>query len=79
LALRKAADHLKQEYNFELDYSSICKWISKFVDIVQPYVDRLVPKMGGVYHVDEMLLHVRKDHNEQTMSHSEAENHTEAI
>jgi hypothetical protein len=34
-----------------------------------------VPKMGGVYHVDEMLLHVRKENNEQTMNHSE-ENHT---
>jgi putative transposase len=75
VSLRKAADHLKQFYNFGVDYSSICRWIRKFVDLVQPYVDSLVPKMGGVYHVDEMLLHVRKENNEQTMNHSE-ENHT---
>jgi hypothetical protein len=31
--------------------------------------------MGGVYHVDEMLLHVRKENNEQTMNDNE-ENHT---
>lgn len=75
VSLRKAADHLKHLYNFEVDYSSICRWIRKFVDLVQPYVDGLVPKTGGVYHVDEMLLHVRKENNEQTMDHSE-ENHT---
>gem|GEM_PF-6694741 len=33
-----------------------------------------VPKTGGVYHVDEMLLHVRKENNEQTLNHSQ-ENH----
>jgi len=43
--------------------------------LVQPYVDGLVPKTGGVYHVDEMLLHVRKENNEQTMNDNE-ENHT---
>ena len=75
VSLRKAADHLKQLYNFEVDYSSICRWIRKFVDIVQPYIDGLVPKTGGVYHVDEMLLHVRKENNEQTMNDNE-ENHT---
>ncbi len=75
VSLRKAADHLKQLYIFEVDYSSICRWIRKFVDIVQPYIDGLVPKTGGVYHVDEMLLHVRKENNEQTMNDNE-ENHT---
>jgi hypothetical protein len=70
VSLRKAADHLKQLYNFEVDYSSICRCIRKFVDLVQPYVDGLVPNMGGVYHVDEMLLHVRKENNEQTMNDS---------
>jgi transposase-like protein len=76
VSLRKAADHLKQLYNFDVDYSSICRWIRKFVGIVQPYVDGLVPKMGGVYHVDEMLLHVRKENNEQTMNDLNEENHT---
>ena len=47
----------------------------KFTRLVQPYVDGLVPKTGGVYHVDEMLLHVRKENNEQTMNDNE-ENHT---
>jgi len=41
--------------------------------LVQPYADSLFPKTGG--HVDEMLLHVRKENNEQTMNHSD-ENHT---
>src|SRR5207245_10987591 len=50
-------------------------WIRNFTRLVQPYVDGLVPKMGGVYHVDEMLLHVRKENNEQMMNDNQ-ENHT---
>ena len=36
-----------------------------------------VPKIGGVYHVDEVLLHVRKENNQQTMSCLNEENHTQ--
>jgi transposase-like protein len=75
VSTRKTAEHLKQLYNFSIDDSSICRWIMKFTRLVQPYVDGLVPKTGGVYHVDEMLLHVRKENNEQTMNDNE-ENHT---
>jgi hypothetical protein len=38
------------------------------------YVDSLVPKqIGGVYHVDDMLLHVRKEKNNELQTR---ENHT---
>lgn len=48
VSTRKTANHIKQLYNFSIDDSSICRWIRKFVELVQPYVDGLVPKMGGV-------------------------------
>jgi phosphoribulokinase len=41
-------------------------WIDKFGKIVTPFVDSLVPKdVSGVYHIDEMMVHVRKEHHEK--------------
>src|SRR5206468_8423353 len=64
ISFRKIADHLKSE-GTEINQSSICRWIRRFNQTVKPYVDSFVPaQVGGVYHVDEMLLHVRKEDNE---------------
>lgn len=77
VSIRKIEEHLKQAYSFEIDNSSICRWIRKFNATVQPYVDSFVPaQVGGVYHVDEMLLHVRKENNEANMTLENKENHT---
>jgi transposase-like protein len=39
-------------------------------------VDSLVPQVGGVYQVDEMMLHVRKEDNKTKMNLTNPENHT---
>jgi putative transposase len=80
VSLRKIADHLKQAKGVDVNYSSICRWIRRFNKVVQPYVDSFVPQqVGGVYHVDEMLLHVRKEDNEANMTLENKENHTHRI
>ncbi|HEY7079109.1 MAG TPA: integrase core domain-containing protein [Nitrososphaeraceae archaeon] len=76
VSLRKIADHLKQFYGFKINCSSICRWLLKFGKTVQPYVDSLVPQVGGVYQVDEMMLHVRKEDNKSKMTLTNPENHT---
>lgn len=74
VSFRKISDHLKQMYDFSVHCSNVCRWVTKFTNVVQPYVDSLVPsQIGGVYHVDEMLLHVRKEDNNQL---EKKENHT---
>ncbi|MGB7883201.1 MAG: DDE-type integrase/transposase/recombinase [Nitrososphaeraceae archaeon] len=74
VSFRKISDHLKQMYGFSIHCSNVCRWVTKFTNTVQPYVDSLVPaQIGGVYHVDEMLLHVRKENNNQL---EKKENHT---
>jgi transposase-like protein len=74
VSFRKISDHLKQMYGFSIHCSNVCRWVTKFTNTVQPYVDSLVPsQVGGVYHVDEMLLHVRKENNNQLQK---KENHT---
>ncbi|MEP0823951.1 MAG: DDE-type integrase/transposase/recombinase [Nitrososphaera sp.] len=77
VSVRKIADYLKQSDNINIDNSSICRWISKFDATVQPYVDSFVPsQLSGVYHVDEMLLHVRNEKNDINMTLENKENHT---
>lgn len=77
VSLRKASDHIKQLYGVDVNFGSICRWIRKFNRVVQPYVDSFVPaQVGGVYHVDEMLLHVRKEDNDTNMTLDNKENHT---
>jgi len=74
VSFRKISDHLQQFYRFSIHCSNVCRWVTKFTNVVQPYVDSLIPsQVGGVYHVDEMLLHVRKEDNNQLQK---KENHT---
>jgi transposase-like protein len=61
VSLRKVSEHLKLFYGISISDVAILKWIRKFGQVVTPFVDSLVPKdVSGVYHVDEMMVHVRK-------------------
>ena len=65
VSLRKVCDHLKQFHNVEVTHVTIIKWIRKFVDTVKPFVDSIIPPhLSGVVHVDEMLVHVRRERHE---------------
>jgi len=66
VSLRQVRQHLIQFYGINITHVAIYKWIRKFGEVVQPYVDQLTPKdVSGVYHVDEMEIHVRKELNEK--------------
>lgn len=64
ISLRKVCDHVKQFHNIEVSHVAVIKWIRKFVRLVKPYVDSIeAPHLSGIYHVDEMMVHVRKEQN----------------
>ncbi len=66
VSLRQICDHLKQFYNISVTHVSILNWIRKFVDTVKPYVDSITPPhLSGIYHVDEMMIHVRREEHEK--------------
>lgn len=66
VSLRKVADHLLQFYGVKVADTSVLRWIQKFADVVAPFVDSIkAPNMSGVYHVDEMVVHVRKEEMEK--------------
>ncbi len=37
------------------------RWVQRFGEVVSPFVDSLSPKMGGVFEVDEMVVHTRRE------------------
>jgi putative transposase len=77
VSMRKIEHHIRQAYGISIDHSSVGNWLRKFNTVVKPYVESFVPsQVGGVYHVDEMLLHVRKEDNEMQMTLENKENHT---
>ncbi len=66
VSLRKVAEHVKLFYGISISNVAVLGWIRKFGEVVAPYVDSLVPKdVSGVYHVDEMMIHVRQEKMEK--------------
>jgi transposase-like protein len=66
VALRKIKEHVKFFYGVNVSHVGILGWIRKFEKVVTPFVDSLVPKeMSGVYHIDEMAVHVRKEQTDK--------------
>lgn len=66
VSLRKVADHVKQFYGVSIANTSVLRWVQRFADEVAPFVDSLkAPNLSGIYHVDEMMVHVRREDMEK--------------
>ena len=62
VSLRKVADHIKQFYGVSVANTSVLRWVQRFAEVVSPFVNSLTPPhLSGIYQVDEMVVHVRKD------------------
>jgi putative transposase len=59
VSLRKITDHLRQFYGLDMNHSSIYRWIVKYTDIMQSYIETLEPKVGNIWHGDEMKVKVK--------------------
>ena len=64
-SFRKIKDTLEQFYSINVEHSTIIRWVQKYVQIAKEFVDGLKPELSGIYHVDEMMVHVRKDEMEK--------------
>ena len=66
VSLRKVADHVKQFYGVSIASTSVLRWVQRFAEEVAPFVDSLkAPNLSGIYHVDEMMVHVRREDMEK--------------
>lgn len=62
VSLRKVADHIRLFYGVGVANTSVLRWVQRFADVVSPFVNRLTPPhLSGIYHVDEMFVHVRRE------------------
>ncbi|MBI5147367.1 MAG: IS1/IS6 family transposase [Thaumarchaeota archaeon] len=62
VSLRKVSEHLILFHGVKVSNVAVLGWVRKFGEVVAPFVDQLVPKnVSGVYHVDEMMIHVRNE------------------
>ena len=52
ISLRKISDHLTQMYGIAINFSTIYKWIAKYVGAMDSYVKTLIPKLSGQWHVE---------------------------
>ncbi len=59
ISLRKISDHLKQFYALEVNHSTVFRWVVKYVDVIEAYVETLEPEVGNIWHGDEMKVRVK--------------------
>lgn len=56
VSLRKIKDHLQQFYNLEIDHSTIYRWIVRFTQLMNNYVEQFTPKVSEAWHMDEQVI-----------------------
>jgi transposase-like protein len=59
LSLRKIARNVNDHFDLELDYSTIYKWIKRYVPIISEYVNSLTPQVSKTWHADELFVNMR--------------------
>ena len=61
VSLRKIADHLKQFHKINVYHTTVLRWIERYIEIMDKYVSQFKPKLGTVWHADEMMVSVDGD------------------
>jgi transposase-like protein len=61
VSLRKISDHLRQFYNLNVDFTTIYRWIKRYITILNEYVSSLKPELGDVWSADEMMVSIGGD------------------
>lgn len=56
ISLRKVVDHLNQFHGIKLNPTTILRWINKYSEIVNAYVEDLRPDLSEMWHADEMMI-----------------------
>jgi putative transposase len=58
VSLRKISDHLYQQYGLTVNFSTIQRWMGKYVRLMSEYASTLRPELSGIFHADEMKVKV---------------------
>jgi putative transposase len=58
LSLRKIARTVANHFNIDVDFSTIYRWIQKYVPLVSEYANSLAPQLSATWHADELFVKV---------------------
>lgn len=58
LSLRKVCQHLKEFYDLNIYFTTVYRWIEKYIGIMNEYVNEIQPEIGEVWHTDEMMVNI---------------------
>ncbi|MGQ9759143.1 MAG: IS6 family transposase [Candidatus Methanomethylicaceae archaeon] len=56
ISLRKVVDHLEQFYSVKVYHSTVLRWIQKYAELINMYVEDFKPELSGIWHTDEMMI-----------------------
>lgn len=59
LSLRKITRTVSTHFNIDVDFSTIYRWIQKYVPLISEYVNTLAPQLSTTWHADELFVKVR--------------------
>jgi transposase-like protein len=59
LSLRKITRTVSTHFNIDVDFSTIYRWIEKYVPMISEYVSTLAPQLSTTWHADELFVKVR--------------------
>lgn len=58
-SLRNVAEFLKLQ-GVEVSYVAVHKWITKYVGLMDKYIEKLTPQVGDIWRADELWLKVKR-------------------
>ena len=59
-SLHQIQDHLAQFYDVNVSHVAVLKWIRKYTDLMRRFTNGLVPEAQSFWHVDEMMVNVKR-------------------
>ena len=61
VSLRKISNHLKQFYNIDIYFTTIHRWIDRYIIIMDEYTRQFQPQTGEIWNADEMMIKIGND------------------
>ena len=59
LSLRKIARTINDNFNLDIDFSTIYTWIQKYIPMISEYVNSLSPQLSDTWHADELFVKMK--------------------
>ena len=57
--LRKIARNVSDHINLQIHFSTIYRWIQKYIPVISSYVNSLKPQLGNRWRADELFVKMK--------------------